>query len=317
MIKLAFFFLILIGCILTHSQLSFQYAALGLNLWFEKMIPVLFPFMTLSGIMVRLGLTEKIAVFIKPLLKPVFRVNGNVCYAIFMGFLCGFPMGAKVIAELYNNQRITNREARFLLAFCNNIGPIYFCSFVLPLLQRSLILPYLFGMYGIPFLYGIVLRYTQFRDLEGLILKGDTNTAFSPPNHTTISLSKRNSLVILDAIDDSINTSIQSILALGGYMVLFNLLNILPRLTIGEKYMLFSPLLEISGGLMILEHRLPLYSLLVLSFGGLSCLAQTYHCIRETDLSIANYILHKIILTLLCALYYLVWFLLFPHNFLL
>ncbi len=32
-------FLVLLGCILTHSQISLSYAAMGLNLWFEKMIP--------------------------------------------------------------------------------------------------------------------------------------------------------------------------------------------------------------------------------------------------------------------------------------
>ena len=311
MIKLTCFFLILIGCILYNSELSFQYAAQGLNLWFERMIPVLFPFMILSGIMVRLGLTEKIAFFLKPMLRPIYRVNGNVCYAIFMGFLCGFPMGAKVVAELYTNKQISNREAEYLLAFCNNIGPIYFCSFVLPLLGRKLVLPYLIGMYGIPLLYGIVLRYTYFRDLDALLpgipTKKQNNLILQQP---------QNKLALLEAVDDAIHSSVQSILALGGYMILFNLLNILPRLCIGEKFILFAPLLEISGGLMVLGNRLPLYSLLVLSFGGLSCLAQSYHCIRNTDLSIGNYTLHKIILTLLNVVYYLGWFMVSSQTFL-
>ena len=41
-------FLVLLGCILTHSQISLSYAAMGLNLWFEKMIPSLLPFMILA-----------------------------------------------------------------------------------------------------------------------------------------------------------------------------------------------------------------------------------------------------------------------------
>ena len=316
MIKLTCFFLILIGCILCRSELSFQYAALGLTLWFERMIPALFPFMILSGIMVRLGLTEKISVFLKPMLRPIFHVSGNVCYAIFMGFLCGFPMGAKVVSDLYTNKQIMKREAEFLLAFCNNIGPVYFCSFVLPLLERKMVLPYLFGMYGIPLFYGLILRYTAFRDLDAYF---PTNT-IQKQKGINVSVVKtpayHNNLTLLDAVDDSVHSSVHSILALGGYMILFNILNILPRLCFGEKYILFAPLLEISGGLMVLESRLPLYSLLVLSFGGLSCLAQTYHCIRETDLSIGNYTLHKIILTLLNVIYYLSWFLVSSQTFL-
>ena len=313
MLKLTCFFLLLIGCILCHPELSFQYAALGLTLWFEKMIPVLFPFMILSGIMIRMGLTEKIAFFLKPILKPFFRVSGNACYAIFMGFLCGFPMGAKVVSELYQNKCIAKREAEFLLAFCNNIGPVYFCSFVLPLLERKLVFPYLFGMYGIPLLYGIILRYTSFRDLNTLLSNDIRTITTTEKIQVKPSQSK---LALMEAVDDSIHTSIQSVLALGGYMILFNLFNILPRLCVGEKYILFAPLLEISGGLLVLESRLPLYSLLTLSFGGLSCLAQSYHCIRKTELSILNYTLHKIILTLLNILYYLGWFLVSSQTFL-
>ena len=153
-------FLILLGCILTHSQISLIYAVMGLELWFQKMIPSLLPFMILSGIMVRMKLTDKAAMVIYPVVRPIFRVRKNVCYAMLMGFLCGFPMGARVVDDLYIRTMISKREAEYLLAFCNNIGPVYFCSFVLPLLGRKLVLPYLLGMYGIPLLYGFILRYT-------------------------------------------------------------------------------------------------------------------------------------------------------------
>lgn len=42
-----FFFVFLTFCMLTNSSLSLAYAALGLRLWYEKMVPVLFPFMVL------------------------------------------------------------------------------------------------------------------------------------------------------------------------------------------------------------------------------------------------------------------------------
>lgn len=311
---LACLFLFFLGCILWNSELSFHYAAQGLNLWFERMIPVLFPFMILSGIMIRMKYTEKIASLIRPVLR-VYRIRKNVCYAIFMGFLCGFPMGAKVVAELYTENCLTKQEAEFLLSFCNNIGPVYFISFVLPLLGRKQVLPYLFGMYGIPLLYGFVLRYTCFRDLNGLC---DTAPVADRKclKHIKSKMSVSKLLLpILQAADDSIHASIQSILALGGYMILFNVLNLIPHLCCREKHVLFAPLLEITGGLISLGDKVPLYSLLALSFGGLSCLAQSYHCLRGTDLSISRYILHKINITLLNGFYYLGWFWLFPLSF--
>ena len=87
-------------CILTNSSLSLAYASLGLELWFRKMIPALLPFMILSGIMVRMKLTEKMSMAFFPVMGPVFRVRKNVVYCMMLGFLCGFPMGARVTADM-------------------------------------------------------------------------------------------------------------------------------------------------------------------------------------------------------------------------
>lgn len=300
-------FLIIICCILTHSQLSLYYAFTGLQLWYEKMIPTLLPFMILSGVMIRMKLTEGFITFFYPVIKPVYRVSRNVCYAMFMGFLCGFPMGARTVSDLYCRQMISKREASFLLAFCNNIGPVYFISFVLPMLKRQLLLPYLFGMYGIPLLYAVLLRYTYFRDISVSNAPDDT----SPQRQASPT-----GACLLSAVDESITASVQGILSLGGYMILFNLLNLIPHILLKKQPVILAPLLEISGGLNLLQAKLPLYTLLLLPFGGLSCIAQTNSCIKNTDLSIADYTFHKLVLTALTALYYLGWFFLSPKSFL-
>lgn len=317
---LIFFFLVLTLCILTNSGLSLHYALLGLNLWFQKMVPALLPFMILSGVMVRLHLTEKIAMVIYPLVSPLWRVRKNVVYCMMLGFLCGFPMGARVTADLYERKGLSAREAEYLLAFCNNIGPVYFCSFVLPLLDRKLTAPYLFGMYGIPLLYGLLLRYTLFRDLD----RPESSVAGRPvTKHPAAELSaaglccRETPVGLFGALDDAIAVSAKSILSLGGYMILFNLMNVLPRILLRREPAVIAPLLEITGGLSMLGGRLPLYSLLALSFGGLSCMAQTYSCIGETGLPLSSYVNHKIVLTLLTVLFYLGWFLLAPASFLL
>ena len=313
---IAAFFLILTVCILSHSALSLTYASLGLDLWFHKMVPSLLPFMILSGIMIRMKLTEKLAGVLYPVVGQVYRVRKNVVYCMALGFLCGFPMGAKVTADLYERDMLTGREAEFLLAFCNNIGPVYFCSFVLPLLRRQLVLPYLFGMYGIPLLYGLVLRYTGFKELspartpsQAKELRCCSDMGCRPADHTEGRL--------LAAVNESVQASLQSILILGGYMILFNLLNLPFHILLGREPTLLSPILEITGGLSMLGGGLPLYSFLVLSFGGLSCIAQTYSCISATNLELGGYIRHKIILTFLNGVFYLFWFLLSPSSFLL
>ncbi len=282
-------FLLLTFCILTNSSMSLFLAAKGLQLWFQNMIPALLPVMILSGTLIRMGLTEGFTTLVYPFVKPVFRVSRNVCYVMIMGFLCGFPMGAKCVSDMYAANKISSREAEFLLAFCNNIGPVYFVSFALPVIGcTGLGLP-LLGMYGLPLLYGLFLRYTAFKEI-----------GISPHNPE---VSKE--LSFLPAMDAAIYAALQSMLMLGGYMILFNLLLLVPALSCPTALPYLAPIFEITGGLSILGTKLPIYSLIVLPFGGLSCIAQTYTCIKDTDLSLAAYVRHKLILTLLTAGYYL------------
>lgn len=318
------FFLLLFLLILTHSQTAAAYASEGFLLWYSKMVPSLLPFMILSGLMIRMGLSRRLGKWFQPVLRPLLNCGPEVNYGVLMGFLCGFPMGARVAAQLYQENRISRDEARFLLSFCNNIGPVYFCSFVLPLLGRRLTMPYLLGMYGMPLLYGIILRRTLFKALPGPAFpirsphKDAVSVQAASLRRTTVSESSRNvSFDLLRHLDDAVQAGLGSIISLCGYMILFNLLNLIPHLLLPRISSWLSPMLEITGGLYQLGQRFPLHALLLLPFGGLSCIAQTYSMIHETDLPLGEYVLHKLFLTALTGLYYLAWRCLSPHSFLL
>lgn len=283
------------------QALAFSYT--GLHLWFETMIPVLLPFMILTSLLVEMGLSEKLTSGLNPIIGRIFRLSGSGIYALLTGFLCGFPMGARTIALLYQKGEITKKEAAFLLSFCNNIGPVYFLSFVILTLNLShKKLPLLFGMYGIPLLYGLVLR----------------NTVYLKCSFTSQSSIKKAipSYQILKHLDTAILSGLSGISRLGGYMVFFNLLNLLPDLCLkwlGQRFSLslvqtgqiINCLLEITSGIGRLQDNNPLIVLVLLPFGGFSCIAQTYSMIRQTDLSIREYTLHKVILTLITLPYYL------------
>lgn len=316
------FFLFLIFLILTQSSLSLHYAVYGLAVWYSKMIPSLLPFMILTGIMIRMGMTESFSNILYPILHPIFRVSKNVCFCIIIGFLCGFPMGARTTSDLLKRNLITEKEATFLLSFCNNIGPVYFCGFVLPLLDRKLFLPYVIGMYGIPLMYGIVLRYTIYHSIfpQKEFLNKIKQTS-----------SKHTSLSILTHIDDAIYSAVENILMLGGYMILFNLLNIIPHYFLNKLFFLqqyinvqifekvigfVSPLIEITVGLNRLGSLYPVYALCILPIGGLCCIAQTYSMIKKTNLSLRTYVVHKCVQTALTVLFYLGWWIIYPTSFL-
>lgn len=298
-------FLILFALILLYPKYSLYYAASGLQLWFDRMVPTLFPFMILSGILVRQNLTEGFAGILYPLFGPLYKISKNCVYCILLGFLCGFPMGAKIVAEMYERNRINKREAEFLLAFCNNIGPVYYIGFLLPVtgLYKPEKLPFfLLGMYGIPLLYGLFLRMSGFLLPKGSFSK---NTLQQKTEITT-----EESFPV--SLDGAMQSAISGITSLGGYMVLFNLLNLLPHVlssTIqlpGEekRLALWNCLLEITSGVSRAANRFPFAVLLILPLGGLSCIAQTGSLLRNTDLSLSRYLIHKGLQTLLTVCYY-------------
>ena len=314
--------ILLICLLLTHPQDSLTLSLTGLQLWMNKMIPSLLPFMILSGIMIRLQLTGHFVKLLSPVLTPLLRIDPNGIYVVVMGFLCGFPMGAKVIADLYTSSKLSRKEASFLLSFCNNIGPVYFISFVLPTLGLSLRLPYLLGMYALPFCYGLILRYTLYRSafaysIHPRLPAHQLGKILSAAQSTT-------RISLLDAVDDSILSGLYSISRLGGYMILFNILNLIPLVFLPNSSgnnpgpaAVAGCFLEITAGISRIGSSSPLLILLILPFGGLSCIAQTYSMIKDTDLSLQHYILHKLVLTGLTALYYLLWSLFAPSTFLL
>lgn len=314
-------FLILTGMLLIYPKESLAFSLTGLQLWFNRMVPTLLPFMILSGIMIRLNLTEHMIKIISPILTPLLRISLNGLYTVTIGFLCGFPMGARVIADLYASHRLSKGEASYLLAFCNNIGPVYFISFVLPTLGLQLTAPYLFGMYGLPFCYGIFLRYTFYRNRIPML-------RFARParklKNILSAAEGASTLSLLDTLDDSILSGLYSISKLGGYMILFNLLNLVPQTllkitghTDSAPGAAMNCLLEITSGISRIGSQSPLLVLLLLPFGGFSCIAQTYSMIKETDLSLKDYIAHKLALTAVTLSYYALWHLFFPSSFLL
>jgi hypothetical protein len=261
------------------------------------MIPALFPFMVLSGVMIRLNLTENFVKLLKPFLQPLFHVSDNCLYVIFTGFLCGFPMGAVVVSQLYERKRLTEKEAEYLLSFCNNIGPVYFLTYALPTMGVTRVFPCLFGMYGIPLLYGLFLRYFPYgKVLQQKSLSGE-NTA--------------SNVSFLQALDESVTASLTGITKLGGYMILFQMLNVLPGICMQEqddRRSVLSALFEITGGIQSLGTGAPVLSLCLLVFGGFCCMAQTAGYLRSVKLSLKKYMGHKLILTFLSALYYVFFF---------
>lgn len=295
-------YLLLILVILSRPDATFRYAYEGLYQWAAKMVPTLLPFMMISSIMVYSGADLELGSMLSRILKKIYKYSSFGLYAIFMGFFCGFPMGAKVVSELYGNDKISKSEANTLLAFCNNIGPAYFVGIIIPILHEcgyQNTLPFVFGMYGIPAVYGIVMGFLHTDHHASNEIKPQ-----SAQPHSSLAATLKKS-----CMDNT-----QALIILGGYITFTNafriFLDFMP-FSHNSKNVL-SSFLEIIGGVQaiytttLIPAQKVFWMMTALCFGGVSCILQTSSFLEKSALSLEYYLKHKVLITLLSAIYYFV-----------
>ena len=272
----------------------------GLSLWYRSVLPVLFPFLILSGIVTRLELTKQIP---EKLLRPVCHAFGcscQGCFAIVSGFLCGFPMGAKMTRDLQTSHLITGEEADFLYGFVNNVSPAFLMSFLaLEQLHRpEYQAVFLFSVSGAAILYGLISRpqkgsFTQpsITPLSKSSCAGDTSRLFS-------------------VIDDCIQDGILAAIRLGAYITVFSLLSSAAENLLPDNILLqaaVAGLFEITNGCSAVAGLdLPLglkviWLCAVCAFGSLSAFAQTVSITSMGRASACRYIKSRVIITLLAS----------------
>lgn len=271
--------------------------SLGLTLWYRSVLPSLLPFFIFSNILMKTGLFHFFNQLYAPVLQKVFRISSEGCYAIFVGFLCGFPMGAKITADLVREKQISKEEGAYLLGFCNNVSPAFFLNYICTLKLSFEKIPWklFFLFYSLPLLYGFCSR-----------------PFFHFPEHFKRE-KKQTSLhrLTFPMLDACIMDSFSNITKLGGYIILFTIfVQFLTILPISEFTLaICSAFLEISCGidkLSTLSTLSPVWKLIFVymtaMFGGFCIFAQSQSVLSDSFLSIKTWIIGRIILVLLLGL---------------
>ena len=285
----------MLGFLLLNPVQARVASADGLLLWFHTLLPVLLPFFILSRLLIALDGVSGVTQFIAPLARGLFGLSPNGAFCLLAGFLCGYPVGAKLSADLVREGRISQEEGAYLLTFTNNASPTFLTGYCLieTLGMPELIPVSLFLVYGSPLLYARLTRRDRiFPDLS-------------------IEKKTSGSQISFKIVDACIMDGLENILKLGGYLILFSMLAKLLLLLIGSLPLcscVAVGLLEITNGLSIIAHTSFLtkraawvLSLFFISFGGLSGAAQTESMLLRTPLSVPDYLKAKACTALLTA----------------
>ena len=106
--------------VLRNADAAVEYMGRGLTLCAKTVIPSLFPFMVISELLVSSGAGEALGRLFSGIMRRVFGISGAGASAVFLGSMCGFPVGARTAVGLYDRGVISKAECEHLLTFTSS-----------------------------------------------------------------------------------------------------------------------------------------------------------------------------------------------------
>ena len=308
--------------LIIFSSTNLSSAKNGLILWANSIVPSLFPFFVATELLTHTNLIYNMGKLLNKFMKPFFNIRGEGSFALIMGIISGYPMGAKISANFRKNNICSKEECERLLSFTNNSGPLFIIGTVgITMFGNSTIgFLLLFTHLLASLTVGFLFRFWKYKAKEKTNLQ-----KYESNKINEITLSNLGGI-----IGNSITNSINTILLIGGFVVLFsvilniiktsNLLNILCNfinpifnlLNIPTSFSsgFISGIIELTNGLNIIctlpEKKISINIILasfLLGLGGISVLLQVWSVISKTDLSIKPYIIGKILHAFFSAFY--------------
>ena len=217
-----------------------------------------------------------------------------------VGFLSGYPLGAKTAADLLQDEKISYEEAQYVTGFCNNASPMFLLEYI--------------GVYCMgltkPWVVLVVVYGTAILNAF-LFLRKKVSSGYQNRQNVVKYCYQEDRVSVMDALDQSILNSFVTVTKVGGYIILFSILaefveKIVPchefakliglgviEITTGGEYLKAYPMAEPVKWIIACG---------IAAFGGLSSVAQTYSVLQGSGIKIDGYLKAKLLHTLLSVL---------------
>jgi sporulation integral membrane protein YlbJ len=317
--------------VILYPKDSFEAAGNGLKTWFNIVCPSLLPFFIGSELLISLGVVDFTGVLLEPVMRPLFNVPGCGSFPFVMSITSGYPVGSRIVSNLLKNNSCTMIEAQRMLSFCSTSGPLFMIGAVavgmlnIKGVGSIIIISHYLGAITA----GIAFRFYRYGDKP-------YNNTIAPK----VNILKKAFRSLLDAymrekrpfglmLSESVIKSVNTLLLIGGIIVLFSVIikilaltgvlklfsnllllmlspfdiqrNLLEpisssifEITIGSK-MIASSHAEISQKIIALSG--------IISWSGLSIHAQVAGMISGTNLKMTIYIAAKLLHSILSCFY--------------
>ncbi len=295
---ISFFILFILIMLLTGAGRYTVITKEGIMLWASVVLPAVFPYFILTTLLTNLNALTAICKKFTPLSKFLFKTDGITFYPLIISLISGYPIGAKIVADLSEKGIIDKRQSVKASIFSSFASPMFIIgsigSIMLNNVYSGLII--LISHISATLIVGVLFRF--YKDKSSL-------------NTTPSSVNKN----VDNIIYESVYSGIISLLLIGGIIVLCYILSTLfydvnllkPLIFIFEKIFgdsvlakgfAFS-LIEVTGGAKIMASTqsvflLPLISFSI-SFGGASIILQSVLFLKKAKIKTAPFVLSKLL----------------------
>lgn len=193
--------------LICFSQSCAQGVKSGIELCLNVLVPSLFPFMTVSGLIVKCGAAKRAEkLFMKPT-KLFFGLDGSFAPVVLLSLIGGYPVGAKGISEL-KKQGADNSRCQKAAMLCVCAGPGFLINYV-----------------GV-FIYGSkrlgIIMYTA--QVLSVIIIGVGAKLFYKSNKDFYFEAKQKShhISFADALTEAVFDSAKAMFSICAYVILFS-----------------------------------------------------------------------------------------------
>ena len=197
--------IIAISLLIIHPQKYMNSILSGINLFFYSVLPSLLPFLFLSKVLNSIGATKVLSKLFSPLTK-LLKAPKITSFVMLMSFICGYPIGAKLVGELYKSGDITKDEAKTIIALSSTSGPIFVIGAVGAGLYHSATLGGIIFLVHIvsSLIIGILFAYKKKKSTE------DSSPAL-----------KKDNFIKPNLLEDATSSTFYSVLTVAVYVSIF------------------------------------------------------------------------------------------------
>lgn len=179
----------------------------GMLLFATSVAPALFPFFFFTRILTSVGTAQILGDALKKPIAKLYNCPSVGGYVFFMSAISGYPVGSRLLSDLYSAGIVDGRQVKAISAFTSTSGPLFIVGTVGTVMFKSASFGYLLMTihFVSALLNGFIFRISKKKAKEyGELLR-------TPPDFD-------------DLLGKSMSSALTSLFIVGGYIAIFSMI---------------------------------------------------------------------------------------------